>query len=44
MSVPGKPKELYIDEKWDRLIDATLKRVVYGALMGGTLGLMISRM
>jgi hypothetical protein len=44
MADPAKPKDLYIDEKWDRLIDTTLKRVVYGAMMGGTIGLLLSRM
>ena len=41
--MPGgdRPKELYIDEKWDRAIDVSLRRVVYGTLAGGTLALLL---
>ena len=39
-SEPSKlPKELHIDEKWDRLIDVSLRRVVYGSLAGGVFAL-----
>lgn len=34
---PNTPPEIHFDEKWDRLIDTTLRRVVYGAA-AGTLG------
>eukprot|EP00877_Chromochloris_zofingiensis_P000834 jgi/Chrzof1/10751/Cz05g10310.t1 len=35
------PKELYIDAKWDNLIDLTLRRGVYGTLAGGLAGLLL---
>ena len=33
----------YIDEKWDKAIDSTLKSVVYGGLIGGVVGLVLFR-
>lgn len=33
------PSHYYIDEKWDAAIDTTLRRVVYGSLVGGILAL-----
>jgi hypothetical protein len=43
MSKNDLPKELYIDEKWDRFIDLTLRRVTYGTLAGGLFGLVLLR-
>ena len=42
-SMSPPPKELYIDAKWDKLIDATLRRVVYGGLAGALAGLLVAR-
>jgi hypothetical protein len=39
----GRPAELYIDEKWDRFLDLTLRRTVYGALLGGAAALALLR-
>jgi len=33
-SSEATPKDLQIDEKWDKFIDLTLRRVVYGTLAG----------
>ena len=43
VDMPGgdRPKELYIDEKWDKCIDISLRRVVYGTLTGGVLALVL---
>lgn len=35
------PKEVYIDQKWDKLIDLSLRRVVYGTLFGSAAALLI---
>lgn len=43
MSGDKHPKELYLDEKWDRLIDLTLRRGVYGLLAGSVVALAIFR-
>jgi hypothetical protein len=37
------PKEVHIDAKWDKLIDSTLRRVVYGTLFGAAAGLLVAR-
>ncbi|GBF90855.1 hypothetical protein Rsub_03709 [Raphidocelis subcapitata] len=37
------PPELEFDEKWDRLIDLSLRRVVYGTLAGGVAALVLLR-
>ena len=37
------PKELFIDEKWDKFIDITIRRVTYGTLAGGLVGLILMR-
>lgn len=38
-----RPKELYIDEKWDKCIDLMVKRTVYGTLAGGAAALLLLR-
>lgn len=38
-----RPKELYIDEQWDRFIDLTVRRTVYGTLAGGVAALLLAR-
>jgi hypothetical protein len=43
MGGPDTPGELHIDAKWDKLIDSTLKRVVYGSLIGAAAGLLLAR-
>lgn len=43
MSKDDLPKELYIDEKWDRFIDLTVRRFTYGTLAGGLAGLLLLR-
>lgn len=35
------PKELYIDDKWDKFIDISLRRVVYGSILGGAAALVL---
>lgn len=35
--------ELYIDQQWDRAIDLTVRRVVYGALAGGVVAVLLAR-
>lgn len=35
--------ELYIDQQWDRAIDLTVRRVVYGALAGGVAAVLLAR-
>lgn len=37
------PKELFVDEKWDKFIDLSLRRTVYGTLAGGLLALTVFR-
>jgi hypothetical protein len=37
------PKELFEDEKWDRLIDLSLRRTVYGLLGGSLVALTLFR-
>lgn len=37
------PKELFADEKWDRLIDLSLRRTVYGLLGGSLVALALFR-
>lgn len=44
MAGGDRPKELYIDEKWDKCIDISLRRVVYGTLTGGVLALLLFSM
>jgi hypothetical protein len=39
----GVPPELAFDEKWDRLVDVSLRRVVYGTLAGGLAALVLLR-
>lgn len=36
------PKELYIDEQWDRFIDLAVRRTVYGTLAGGAAALLLT--
>ncbi|KAK9820110.1 hypothetical protein WJX72_006226 [[Myrmecia] bisecta] len=43
MSSSERPKEFYIDEKWDACIDLALRRVVYGGLAGGAAALVLFR-
>ena len=38
-----RPKELYIDEKWDKCIDLMVRRTVYGTLAGGAAALLLLR-
>ena len=38
-----RPKELYLDEQWDRFIDLTIRRTVYGTLAGGAAALLLAR-
>ncbi|KIY94815.1 hypothetical protein MNEG_13147 [Monoraphidium neglectum] len=42
-SKPPPPPEIAFDEKWDRLIDTSLRRVVYGTLAGGAVALLLLR-
>ncbi|KAI8463118.1 MAG: hypothetical protein J3K34DRAFT_445137 [Monoraphidium minutum] len=42
-SKPPPPPEIAFDEKWDRLIDTSLRRVVYGTLAGGLAALALLR-
>lgn len=37
------PRELYIDAKWDKFIDLSLRRVVYGSLVGGAVAVLLLR-
>ena len=37
------PKELHIDAKWDRFIDLTVRRTVYGTLAGGVAAVLLAR-
>lgn len=39
----GRPKQLYIDEHWDRFIDLTVRRGVYGVLAGGAAAVLLAR-
>ena len=43
MSEKERPKQFTIDEKWDKIIDLSLRRVVYGTLAGGLAGLVLFR-
>lgn len=43
MSSDKHQKELYLDEKWDKLIDLTLRRGVYGLLAGSVVALVLFR-
>lgn len=36
-----RPAEYYIDEKWDRCIDLTLRRVTYSSLAAGAVALVL---
>mmetsp|Transcript_40294 Transcript_40294/g.114077 ORF Transcript_40294/g.114077 Transcript_40294/m.114077 type:complete len:80 (+) Transcript_40294:195-434(+) len=38
-----RPKELDMDDKWDKCIDTFLRRAVYGSLAGGVAGLVLLR-
>ena len=38
-----RPIEYYIDEKWDKCIDLTLRRVTYSSLAAGAVALVILR-
>jgi hypothetical protein len=40
-SAPSPPSELQLDEKWDKFIDLSLRRVVYGTLAGSLAALTI---
>lgn len=42
-SKPPPPAEIAFDEKWDRLIDTSLRRLVYGTLAGGVVALSLLR-
>lgn len=42
-SAPTPPSELQLDEKWDKFIDLSLRRVVYGTLAGSLAALTILR-
>ncbi|DBA98262.1 hypothetical protein WJX77_003043 [Trebouxia sp. C0004] len=39
----SRPVEYYIDEKWDRCIDLTLRRVTYSSLAVGVVALVVLR-
>ncbi len=41
MANSERPPEFYINEKWDKCIDLTLRRVVYGTLGGGAVALIL---
>ena len=43
MTDKERPKQFAIDEKWDKVIDLSLRRVVYGTLAGGLAGLVLFR-
>lgn len=36
-----RPAEYYIDEKWDKCIDLTLRRVTYSSLAAGAVALVL---
>jgi hypothetical protein len=42
-SPKAPPPEIAFDEKWDRLIDTSLRRIVYGTLAGGAASLALLR-
>ena len=43
-STPPLPiTELSVDEAWDKLLDTTLRRAVYGGLAGGAAALVLLR-
>jgi hypothetical protein len=42
-STPPSITELSVDEAWDRLLDTTLRRAVYGGLAGGAAALVLLR-
>lgn len=37
------PKDLFVDDKWDKFIDLSLRRTVYGTLAGALVAAMIFR-
>jgi len=37
----SRPVEYYIDEKWDKCIDLTLRRVTYSSLAAGAVALVV---
>ena len=39
-----RPVEYYIDEKWDKCIDLTLRRVTYSTLAAGAVALVVLSM
>lgn len=39
----SRPVEYYIDEKWDKCIDLTLRRVTYSTLAAGAVALVVLR-
>ena len=36
-----RPAEYYIDEKWDKCIDLTLRRVTYSSLAAGAVAIVL---
>ena len=40
---PPTPPEIHFDERWDRLVDTTLRRVVYGGLAGAAVAVALCR-
>lgn len=41
MTEGERPKQFAIDEKWDHVIDLSLRRTVYGTVAGGLTGLLL---
>jgi hypothetical protein len=41
--LPPAVNELSVDDAWDRLLDTTLRRAVYGAAAGGAAALVLLR-
>ncbi len=39
----ARPEELHLDEKWDKAVDITLRRAVYGSIVGVASGLLFFR-
>ena len=41
MTEQPRSHQLDIDEKWDRVIDVGLRRIVYGTLIGGATAIVL---
>ncbi|GMH35447.1 hypothetical protein BSKO_03315 [Bryopsis sp. KO-2023] len=39
----SRPSPLYLDAKWDKVIDLSMRRVVYSGLATGLAGLILTR-